>query len=95
MMDPTPELVAAVIAISSHDNHWVAHGTGAFSVEQILGLMDGFGNPEAGLAAGILRLVTGGRRLKPGFACRWRPGDQSQHWAGTAIIGSSRNATMC
>ena len=67
MMDPPPELVAAVIAISAHDNHWVAHGTGAFSLEQILGLMDGFGHPEAGLVGGILRLVTGARRLKPGF----------------------------
>ena len=67
MTDPPPELVAAVIAISAHDNHWVAHGTGAFSLEQILGLMDGFGHPEAGLVGGILRLVTGVRRLKPGF----------------------------
>jgi uncharacterized protein len=43
-MDPPPELAAAVIAITAHDNHWVAHGTGAFSLEQILGLMDGFGH---------------------------------------------------
>ena len=26
MMDPPLELVVAVIAISAHDNHWVAHG---------------------------------------------------------------------
>jgi uncharacterized protein len=67
LMDPPPELVAAVIAITAHDNHWVVHGTGAFSLEQILGLMDGFGHPEAGLVGGSLRLVTGSRRLKPGF----------------------------
>ena len=67
MTDPPPELVTAVIAISAHDNHWVAHGAGAFSLEQILGLMDGFGHPEAGLVRGILRLMTGVRRLKPGF----------------------------
>jgi predicted acyl esterase len=46
MTDPPPELAAAVIAISAHDNHWVAHGTGAFALEQILGLMDGFGHLE-------------------------------------------------
>lgn len=34
MTDPPPELVAAVIAISAHDNHWVVHGTGAFSLER-------------------------------------------------------------
>lgn len=30
MMEPPPELVTAVIAISAHDNHWVTHGNGAF-----------------------------------------------------------------
>jgi hypothetical protein len=25
MTDPQPELAAAVIAISAHDNHWVTH----------------------------------------------------------------------
>jgi uncharacterized protein len=29
--------------------------------------MDGFGHPEAGLVGGSVRLVTGSRRLKPGF----------------------------
>jgi len=29
MTDPPPELAAAVIAVSAHDNHWVTHGTGA------------------------------------------------------------------
>jgi len=67
MMDPPPELVAAVIAVCAHDNYWVAHGAGAFSLEQILSLFDGFDHWEAGLVGGILRLVTGGRRLKPGF----------------------------
>jgi putative CocE/NonD family hydrolase len=67
MMEPPPELVAAVIAVSAHDNHWVAHGAGAFSLEEILGLMDGFGHLEGGVVRGILRGVTAGRRLKPGF----------------------------
>jgi uncharacterized protein len=67
MTDPPPELVAAVIAISAHDNHWVTHGTGAFSLEPTLSVFEGFDHPEAGLVRGILRLVTGSRRLKPGF----------------------------
>jgi uncharacterized protein len=67
MTDPPPELAAAVIAISAHDNHWVTHGTGAFSLEPTLSVLDGFAQPEAGLVRGVLRLVTAGRRLKPGF----------------------------
>jgi uncharacterized protein len=67
MMDPPPELAAAVIAVSAHDNHWVAHGAGAFSLEQMLGLFDGFEHLEAGLVGGIMRGVTASRRLRPGF----------------------------
>jgi putative CocE/NonD family hydrolase len=67
MMEPPPELVAAVIAVSAHDAHWVAHGAGAFSLEDILGLMDGLGHLDGGVVRGILRSVTAGRRLKPGF----------------------------
>jgi predicted acyl esterase len=67
MTDPPPEMAAAVIAVSAHDNHWVAHGAGAFSLEQMLGLFDAFDHPEGGLVGGILRGVTAGRRLKPGF----------------------------
>ena len=68
MMDPPPELAAAVIAISAHDNHWVAHGAGAFSLEQMLGLFDAFKHPDEAVSlAGIVRAVTAGRRLEPGF----------------------------
>ena len=56
-----------MIAVTAHDNHWVAHGVGAFSLEEIAGLMDGFGHLESGVVRGILRGVTAGRRLKPGF----------------------------
>ena len=67
MMDPPQELAAAVIAVCAHDNHWVTHGTGAFSLEPTLSVMDGFAHPEDGLVSGVLRLATAGRRLKPGF----------------------------
>ena len=68
MTDPPPELAAAVIAVSAHDNHWVTHGAGAFSLEGTLSLLDGLDHLEGGLLRGILRLVTAGRRLRPGFA---------------------------
>ena len=48
LMDPPPELACAVIAVTGHDNHWVTHGAGAFSLEQMLALMDAFGNLEEG-----------------------------------------------
>jgi hypothetical protein len=44
MVEPPPELVTAVIAISGHDNHLGAHGTGAFALEEVVGLMDAFGH---------------------------------------------------
>jgi putative CocE/NonD family hydrolase len=67
MMDPPPELVAAVIAVSAHDNHWVTHGAGAFALDGTLGVFDAFEHLEGGLVGGILRGVTARRRLKPGF----------------------------
>ena len=67
MMEPPPELVGAVIAVSAHDNHWGAHGAGAFSLEETVGLMDAFGHLGGGVVRGILRGVTAGRRLAPAF----------------------------
>lgn len=67
MMDPPPELVAAVIAISGHDGHWVAHGAGPFSLEEVLGFMDAFGHPDDGAVRGVLRGLSAGRRLAPAF----------------------------
>ena len=67
MTDPPPELVTAVIAVAAHDNHWVAHGAGAFSLEQILSLFDAFEHVDDGLTRGVVRGVTARRRLRPGF----------------------------
>lgn len=67
MTDPPPELACAVIAVTAHDNHWVVHGSGAFSLEQILSLLDGFGHLEAGLLGGTVRAVATRRRLNRGF----------------------------
>lgn len=67
MTDPPPELVTAVVAVSAHDAHWVAHGSGAFALEDVAGLMDGLGHLEVGALRSIARGVTAGRRLKPAF----------------------------
>jgi putative CocE/NonD family hydrolase len=67
MMDPPPELATAVIAVSAHDNHWVAQGGGAFSLEGTLSLLNGLGNLDLGAARGALRYVTAGRRFRRAF----------------------------
>jgi putative CocE/NonD family hydrolase len=67
MTDPPPELVTAVVAISAHDAHWVAHGAGAFSLEEVVGLMDGLGHLDAGGVRGIARAAMSSRRLRPAF----------------------------
>ena len=67
MTDPPPELAAAVVAVSGHDAHWVAHGAGAFSLEEVVGLMDGLGHLDDGVARSVLRAATSGRRLRPAY----------------------------
>lgn len=67
MMDPPPELATAVVAISAHDGHWVAHGAGAFSLEQVVSLMDALGHLDAGAIRGLARAATAKRRLRPAF----------------------------
>jgi putative CocE/NonD family hydrolase len=68
MMNPPPELTAAVIAVAAHDNYWMTHGTGAFALDQTLGLLDALGHQEQGsVVSRVLRGVTAGRRLQPGF----------------------------
>jgi putative CocE/NonD family hydrolase len=67
MVDPPPELVTAVVAISGHDAHWGAHGAGAFSLEEVVGLMDALGHLDVGGVRGVARAATAGRRLRPAF----------------------------
>ena len=67
MTDPPPELAAAVITTSAHDTHWVTHGSGAFALEGTVSLLDGLGHLDGGALAGLLRLATSGRRLRPAF----------------------------
>lgn len=64
MVDPPPELATAVIAITAHDNHWVTHGSGAFSLEQMLSLLDGFGHQDRGMLGGTLHKVLSARALR-------------------------------
>ena len=67
MVEPPPELVTAVIAVSVHDNHLGTHGTGAFALEEVVGLMDAFGHLGEGAGTTIVRGLTAGRRLRPAF----------------------------
>lgn len=67
MADPPPELVTAVVAVSGHDGHRVAHGAGAFSLEEVVGFMDGLGHLDVGAARGIARAATSSRRLGPAY----------------------------
>ena len=67
MTDPPPELACAVIAVSAHDNHWVTHPGGTIAVEATLAVMDGLPHVEDGFLAGLTRLPTAPRRLRPGF----------------------------
>lgn len=64
MVDPPPELAAAVIAITAHDNHWVVHGAGAFSLEQVLTLLDGFGHYDRGMLGSTLHAATSARAVR-------------------------------
>ena len=64
MADPPPELATAVIAITAHDNHWVVHGSGAFSLEQMLTLLDGFGHYDNGMLGSTLHAATSARVLR-------------------------------
>ncbi|GIM62967.1 hydrolase [Planomonospora venezuelensis] len=67
LADPPPEVVTAVIVNSAHDAHWATHGAGAFSLEEVAGLMDGLGHLEVGTVRGLARGVTAARRLRPAF----------------------------
>ena len=64
MVDPPPELATAVIAITAHDNHWVAHGSGAFSLEQMLSLLDSFGHQGRGMLGASLHTVISAPALR-------------------------------
>ena len=64
MVDPPPELATAVIAITAHDNHWVAHGSGAFSLEQMLSLLDSFGHQGHGMLGASLHTMISAPALR-------------------------------
>lgn len=67
MMDPPPELAAAVIAVAAHDNYRVTHGDGAFALEPTLSLFEGFTHLDVGVLRGLPLFATARRRLRPGL----------------------------
>ena len=64
MVAPPPALATAVIAITAHDNHWVVHGSGAFALEQMLSLLDGFGHQDRGMLGATLHTLVSARALR-------------------------------
>lgn len=54
MLDPPPELRAAVVIVGPHDFHRSVHGSGSFSLGDFLGWSDMVGSQENG---GVLRRV--------------------------------------
>jgi putative CocE/NonD family hydrolase len=67
MAKPPPELAAAVVAISAHDNHGVTHGSGALALRDVVDLLDALGHLADGPVTGALRAATAARRLAPAF----------------------------
>lgn len=65
LVDPPPELAAAVIAVGPHDFSETTWGTGSFALNDFLGWSDLMANQEVGgrLRAGI-RQLTARRRLR-------------------------------
>lgn len=85
MADPPPELATAVVALSAHDAHWVAHGAGAFSLEEVVGLMDGLAHLDDGAFRAIARAATSSRRLRPAFEELPLTGAQDSLFAGSGM----------
>jgi uncharacterized protein len=65
LVDPPPELVAAVVLVGPHDFYLAAHGTGAFTLEDFLGWSEMVSVQERyGPVRGLLRTATSPRRLR-------------------------------
>jgi uncharacterized protein len=70
MADPPPELRAAVIVVASHDMAESAYGTGAFTLNDLLGWAYLLAHQEerGPLGGDLLRSITISRRLRPALA---------------------------
>jgi putative CocE/NonD family hydrolase len=66
LLDPPPELAAAVVLVGPHDFFAAAHGTGAFTLNDFLGWSELISTQERyGPVRGLLRTATADRRLAP------------------------------
>ena len=66
LVDPPPELTAAVITVGPHDLSEAAWGTGAFSLSDLLGWCDSVAHQEGGAGLKpLLMALTGNRRVRP------------------------------
>jgi putative CocE/NonD family hydrolase len=68
LMDPPPELAAAVIQVGPHDFSRTMYAGGAFNLNDSLGWSDMVSHQEKGLAYTLLRGLTEARRHAPAMA---------------------------
>src|SRR5258708_3504329 len=67
LMDPPPELAAAIVIVGPHDFSRAVYGTGAFTLTDFLGWTEMITRQEEiGVLRGSARLLTASRRLAPG-----------------------------
>ena len=66
LVDPPPELAAAIVAVGPHDFWRAVYGTGAFTLMDFLGWSELVARQEeGGIARGLIRQAGAGRRLAP------------------------------
>jgi uncharacterized protein len=66
LLDPPPEMAAAVLVVGPHDFFRAAHGTGAFTLNDFLGWSEMVSTQERhGPVRRLLRTATADRRLAP------------------------------
>lgn len=68
LMDPPPELAAAIIVVGPHDLSRSVYSGGAFSLNDFLGWSDMVAHQHLGLPSTVFRMATATRRQAPAMA---------------------------
>jgi uncharacterized protein len=68
LVDPPPELAAAIVLVGPHDLSRSVHGGGAFNLNDFLGWSDMVAHQHLDLARTAVRMVTADRRQAPAMA---------------------------
>ncbi len=84
LVDPPPELAAAIVTVGPHDFGAAAWGTGAFALGDLLGWSDLVAHQEDnGRIRPLMRALTASRRLRPAL------GEVPLGQAGRGLLGES------